>query len=76
MPKAMPHSVAGFEAAIRVSIEKNEPRLRNVRVRHTPMVDSGMELRFEISGLMVDEDGRQNVRFETYADSDGRLVVK
>lgn len=73
---AMPHSVAGFEAAIRVSIEKNEPRLRNVRVRHTPMVDSGMELRFEISALMVDEDGRQAVRFETYADSDGRLVVK
>ena len=74
----MPHTISGFEAAIRKTIERNEPRLRNVRVRYTaPQHDTGaMELRFEISGLIVDEQERTSVRFETYADDSGRLVVR
>ena len=73
---AMPHSVAPFEAAIRATIERHEPRLTNIRVKHVPPGDRGMELRFEISGLIQDEDGRQSVRFETYADEHGRLLVR
>ena len=73
---AMPHSINGFEAAIRTTIKRNEPRLTNVAVRHMPATDNRLELRFEISGLLVDNDTRRAVRFETYADSDGRLVVK
>lgn len=73
---AMPHSIAPFEAAIRATIERHEPRLSNVRVKHVPSTDRGMELRFEISGIIQDEDGRQSVRFETYADEHGRLVVR
>ncbi len=73
---AMPHSVAGFEAAIRRTIERFEPRLKGIRVRHAPHRTDGMELRFEISGLMVDEQDQTSVRFETYADEEGRLVVR
>ncbi len=73
---SMPLSVAGFVSAIRVTIETHEPRLSNVRVRHAPGTDRGMALRFEISGLVQDEDGRTNVRFETYADEEGRMKVK
>jgi type VI secretion system protein len=73
---AMPHSVAGLMSAIRTSIERHEPRLRNVRVRHAPHRDDVLELRFEISGLIVDEDEKTAVRFETYADEEGRLVVR
>ncbi|MBU0640343.1 MAG: type VI secretion system baseplate subunit TssE [Planctomycetes bacterium] len=72
----MPDSVAGFTAAIRRSIERYEPRLNNVRVRHAPHGDGGLELRFEISGFITDEDERTSVRFETYADDEGRLVVR
>ena len=73
---SMPRSVASFVSAIQVTIEEHEPRLSNVRVRHAPGADRGMALRFEISGLVQDEDGRTNVRFETYADEDGRMKVK
>jgi type VI secretion system lysozyme-like protein len=73
---SMPDSVRGYESAIRVAIERHEPRLKNVRVRHKPHRDDGLELRFEISGLVIDESERTAVRFETYADEDGRLVVR
>ncbi|TWT41800.1 lysozyme-like protein [Phycisphaerae bacterium RAS1] len=73
---AMPRSIASFEAAIRTTIEKFEPRLKNVRVVHAPKRSDGMELRFDISGVVIDEDGRTTVRFQTFADEDGKLVVK
>jgi type VI secretion system protein len=71
----MPNSIAGFVAAIRSSIERYEPRLRNVSVRHAPHTES-LELRFEISGLVIDEDERTAVRFETYVGEEGRLIVR
>ena len=72
----MPQSVAAFVAAIQATIERHEPRLSNVRVRHSPGDGRGMSLRFEISGLVKDEDNRMNVRFETYADDEGRMRVR
>jgi type VI secretion system protein len=72
----MPWSIAGFAAAIRTTIERHEPRLSNVRVRHAPGSDRGMALRFEISALVQDEDTRTPVRFETYVDDEGRMRVK
>lgn len=73
---SMPWSIAAFVAAIRITIERHEPRLSNVRVRHAPGNDRGMALRFEVSGLIQDEDGRTPVRFETYADEEGRMSVR
>jgi type VI secretion system lysozyme-like protein len=72
----MPHSVARYEAAIRHTIERHEPRLSAVRVRHAPDDRGGVLLRFEISGLIQDEDGRHSVRFETFADDQGRLNIR
>ena len=57
-------------------MEGHEPRLTGVRVRHAPVAQGRVELRFEISATIVDEDGRTSVRFETYADEDGRIRVK
>jgi type VI secretion system protein len=73
---SMPDSLRGFEAAIRATIEHYEPRLTSVRVRHKPHRDDVLELRFEISGLIVDDAERTSVRFETYADDEGRLIVQ
>lgn len=72
----IPASLSGLEAAIRATIERNEPRLRNIRVRHNPTDDHGFELRFEIYGVIDDEQERIPVRFETYADEDGRVIVR
>jgi type VI secretion system protein len=71
----MPDSVGSFVAAIRSSIERYEPRLKSVSVRHAPHTQ-GLDLRFEISGLVVDENERIAARFETYVDDEGRLVVR
>ncbi|MBU0617444.1 MAG: type VI secretion system baseplate subunit TssE [Planctomycetes bacterium] len=73
---SMPRSVSGFVSAIQATIEEHEPRLSNVRVRHAPGTDRAMALRFEISGLVQDEDNRTSVRFETYADEEGRMRVR
>lgn len=72
----MPYATGGFLASIKRSIERYEPRLTSLRVRHVPSTDDGMELRFEIAGLIVDEDGRTTVRFETHVDDEGRMVIR
>ena len=72
----LPQSVTGFVNAIQTAIERLEPRLSNVRVRHSPGDGRGMSLRFEVTGLVKDEDNRLNVRFETVADDQGRMRVK
>jgi type VI secretion system protein len=72
----MPQSVSAFVSAIQSTIERLEPRLSNLRVRHSPGDGRGMSLRFEITGLVKDEDNRINVRFETFADEEGRMKVR
>jgi type VI secretion system lysozyme-like protein len=72
----MPHSVRGFIAAIKQSIEHCEPRLKSVRVRHVPGPENRLQLRFEISGLITDDENRTSVRFETTLSDDGRMQIK
>ena len=73
---SMPHSISRFVAATQATIEEHEPRLSNVRVRHAPGAERGVALRFEVSGLVEDEENRTTVRFETYADEEGRMRVR
>jgi type VI secretion system lysozyme-like protein len=73
---AMPHSLASYEASIRATIERHEPRLTRVRVRYASEADRDVALRFEISGVVQDEDNKLSVRFETVADDSGRLRLK
>lgn len=73
---AMPSTIAPYEAAIRGAIERFEPRLTQIRVRHAPSGGRDMSLRFEISGIIQDEDGRASVRFETFADDSGRMRLR
>lgn len=72
----MPISVTPFETSIRTTIERHEPRVSNVRVRHVFDESGQVSLRFEISGIVKDEEGRMQIRFETYADEDGRMQVR
>ncbi len=72
----MPESVRGFLAEIKTTIERNEPRLRSLRVRHAPQKENQMELRFEVSGLIVDDHDRTSVRFETFVDDSGKMQIR
>ena len=72
----MPVSVRGFLSALKGSLERCEPRLKNVRVQHVPSRDNRMELRFQISGLIMDEDERTSVRFETCLTDDGKMEIR
>ncbi|MDX2197781.1 MAG: type VI secretion system baseplate subunit TssE [Phycisphaerae bacterium] len=71
----MPTSLRQFELAIRRAIEAHEPRLRDVRVRHSPIRPDGLELRFEIAAV-VNDDSPHPVRFETVCDDHGRITVR
>ena len=72
----MPVSVRGFLSALKGSLERCEPRLKSVRVRHVPSRDTRMELRFEISGLIMGDDERTAVRFETCLTDDGKMEIR
>ncbi len=72
----MPISVRGFLSALKGSLERCEPRLKSVRVRHVPTREKRMELRFEISGLIMTDDERTAVRFETCLSDDGKMEIR
>jgi type VI secretion system protein len=72
----MPDSLRSFMNAIRNAIARNEPRLQGVDVRHVPTADNRFELRFEIAGTIFDDEVQRAIRFETYIDDEGQMVVR
>ena len=50
--------------------------LYELRLRHVPTREKRMELRFEISGLIMGDDGRTAVRFETCLSDDGKMEIR
>jgi type VI secretion system protein len=71
-----PDAILEIQRAIRTSIEQFEPRLRRVRVRHTPDEEDPLNLRFEIRAELVLEDEHTPVWFETSLDTSGRASVR
>jgi len=65
-----------MEKAIRNTIEKYEPRLRNVRVQTVRNEDDQLSLRFEIKAELVTSEERAAVLFETYLDTTGEVKVE
>jgi len=57
---------------IRQSIEKYEPRLRNVAVNHVLDEDNPFHLRFEIRAQLVSEQEATPVAFFTTLDASGQ----
>jgi type VI secretion system protein len=71
-----PESVAGVEQAIKRSVERYEPRLRDVRVTYRPQEDDPLTLGFEIAARMTLDGGAQTVSFVTRLTPEGRFEVK
>ena len=72
----MPTSVTEIRRAIRNSIEKFEPRLRNVEVNFVPAEEGSLELKFEVTAELVTEKEEASVWFQTSIDSAGHMEVK
>ncbi|WHZ21864.1 MAG: hypothetical protein OJF47_000976 [Nitrospira sp.] len=69
-----PAAVEEVQASILRSIERFEPRLRNVSVTHVPSEAGQSILRFEIAGTLVTER-QQQVEFHTEINPAGRVLI-
>lgn len=74
--QTLPDMVNEVRSAIRNSIEKFEPRLRNVEVAFVPSEGAGLSLRFEITAELVTEKEDASVWFETSVSPSGHIDVK
>lgn len=69
----MPKGVAMIQQQMRAVIQKYEPRLRNVSVRHVPN-DDPLTLSFEVVGR-IDDGERRIVRLSTTVNAGGQVTV-
>jgi type VI secretion system protein len=74
--QTLPDMVNEVRSAIRNSIEKFEPRLRNVEVSFVPSEGAGLSLRFEITAELVTEKEDASVWFETSVSPSGHIDVR
>ncbi|MBI3597299.1 MAG: type VI secretion system baseplate subunit TssE [Nitrospirae bacterium] len=72
----LPEMVEAVQQGIRNSIEKFEPRLRNITVNFVPSTEDWTDLRFEITGELVTEREEASVWFETAVNPDGHIEIK
>ena len=71
-----PDSVNVVRRIIKDSLEKYEPILRRVSVRHLPNEDDPMDFRFEISARLVVDGEETPVSFETVFADGGKAHVR
>jgi type VI secretion system protein len=71
-----PESIAGMRRAIRQAIEKYEPRLERIQIRHVSNDDDPFALRFEIKARLVTEERKSSIWFETRVDTSGEVHIK
>ena len=74
--QTLPDMVNEVRSAIRNSIEKFEPRLRNVEVAFVPSEGAGLSLRFEITAELVTEKEDASVWFETSVSPSEHIDVR
>lgn len=72
---AMPESITPMRQAIQGSIEKYEPRLRNVHVTWVPDEEDPLNIRFEITARLVTDDEDVPVSFTTNVGSAAGLDI-
>ena len=78
-PSEVMHSyndaISQMAKAIKASIEKYEPRLTGVQVRHVANTDDLLVLRYQIVGQLAKSKERIPVVFDTHVDPSGRIRV-
>ncbi len=67
--------VQRVQEAVRVAIEKYEPRLRRVHVTRVDDEDSAHRLVFRVDAVLMSQTGEHRVCYETQVASSGRFDV-
>jgi type VI secretion system protein len=76
LARGFPESAGVLEDAIRKSIEKYEPRLRDVSVRFAESEQDVLTISFEITARLVVQNEDVGVWFMTKIGSDGKVEVR
>ena len=71
-----PDGLNQIRRAIRASIERYEPRLRRVKVKHVYDEADPLDLRFRITAAMVLDGREEAVSFETLIGESGQVQVR
>jgi len=71
-----PDAIGEMRKAIKASIEKYEPRLRRVNVKHVTAPDDPFALRFEITAELATSEEKASVWIETRIDGSGQVDLK
>ena len=74
--QTLPDSVAEMEINIKQTIEKYEPRLKNIHVQFKPVPDNQFILYFEIMADVILPDEQFVATFNTVINSTGKIDVK
>ena len=67
--------IHAIQEAIRVAVEKYEPRLRRVRVGHVVEEGAPHTLSFRVEGTLVGRSGEHRVYYETSVSGGGQFDV-
>lgn len=76
MVHSFPDAIDALAKALVHTIERYEPRLAQVRVRHVPGAVTDLVIRFEVTAVLRGGEGRDPVRFETRIDTSRRVSVE
>jgi type VI secretion system protein len=68
-------AISQMAKAIKTSIERYEPRLTAIQVRHVANPDDILTLRYQIVGQLAKTKVRVPVVFDTHVDPSGRIKV-
>ena len=73
---ASPNAVALVLKILRASIEKYEPRLRDVEIANVEGADEVLTLRFQVTARLDTAPDGSSISFDTVVDPGGRIKVQ
>jgi type VI secretion system protein len=74
--RTIPDSVQSLENSIKDTIQKYEPRLKNVRVRYNQLITSDLCLSFQITGQIDHNFKPYDVNLESLIGTDGKIRIQ
>lgn len=70
-----PESIGQIQKALRLCIEKYEPRLRDVQVMQIESEDTKLAVRFQVSARLATTSDQRQIRFDTMIDPSGHIEM-
>lgn len=71
-----PHSIGVMQRRIKDSLEKYEPRLKDIEVIHIENENGGLVLRYQVQGRLATSETESWITFLTQMDPSGRISLK